>query len=679
MTTRRAAPDARPDVLLGVDTGGTFTDFVCLDGGRLRIHKALSTPAAPEQAVLAGIDELLGREAAMQVVHGSTVATNALLEGKGVPTAYLTSPGMADVLTLGRQARPELYRLWVAPQPPPVPPRWCLEAPARIAADGRVLRAPAPEDLRRLAAALDALPVEAVAINLLFSFRRPELEQRLARALPRRLFVSCSSDVLAECGEYERGIATWINASLGPRMAAYLERLAGALPRGRVAVMQSHGGSIEAAVAGRGAVHLLLSGPAGGLVGARSMAARAGCTRLLTFDMGGTSTDVALIDGDLRLTREGRVGRYPVAVPMVDMHTIGAGGGSIARVDRGGRLLVGPESAGADPGPACYGRGGRAATVTDANVVLGRLPAFLRLGGRLPLDADAARAALARLGRALGLDAVGAARGVVQLANEHMVQALRVISVQRGIDVRDHVLLCFGGAGGLHVCALAEALGMRRALVPAHGGVLSALGMLAAPRRRLRSQAVARLLDEVREDEIAALAARLAVEPERALRAEGVRPADLRRRVEVELRYRGQAYTLTLPWQAPAALAAAFHETHRARYGHALDLPVELVSLRLSIEGPPPVLDWPAYRPAPGPVRLGEAAVNGVGQPVPCLARAALAAGDRIEGPALILEDIATTWLAPGWLAEVDACGNLLLTRRGSADHGHGRAQPPPL
>ncbi|MDH3981126.1 MAG: hydantoinase/oxoprolinase family protein, partial [Gammaproteobacteria bacterium] len=391
-------PDKKPARrFLGVDTGGTFTDFVSFDGARLRVHKVLSTPDAPERAILQGIAELGLSTDGLQVIHGSTVATNAALERKGVRTAYITNRGMADVLTIGRQARRELYNLQPQPALPPVPRELCLEVGVRMGADGVHVAELTAADRSALLASIEQLRPEAVAINLLFSFLDDSDERSIESWLPDGMFVSRSSEVLPEYKEYERGIATWLNAWVGPRVAGYLERLDQALAPAPVAVMQSAGGTVRADLAGRKAVHLLLSGPAGGLMGARLIGQQAGHTRLLTFDMGGTSTDVALIDGDIRLTSEGHIGPWPVAVPMVDMHTIGAGGGSIARLDSGGLLQVGPESAGAVPGPACYGQGGTQVTVTDANLVLGRLQPDAFLGGAMTLDAGAARRVLNQL------------------------------------------------------------------------------------------------------------------------------------------------------------------------------------------------------------------------------------------------------------------------------------------
>ena len=670
-------------MLLGIDTGGTFTDFVLWHDDALRVHKVLSTPKTPERAILQGITDLLperirhrmpdaGADAGLDatglhIIHGSTVATNAVLEGKGARTAYITNRGLADLLTIGRQARSELYELQPRGRPPPVPPELCLETGGRLAADGVVIEPLTSADLDELRTSLARLAPEAVAINLLFSYLDDRAERAIADALPAALFVSRSSQVLPLLGEYERGIATWLNARVGPVVAGYIDRLQAGLPGARLSVMQSSGEAVAAAQTARQAVRLLLSGPAGGLVGAGFVGRAAGIERMLTFDMGGTSTDVALVDGAPRLTTEGRIAGWPVAVPMVDMHTIGAGGGSIARLDAGGALLVGPESAGADPGPACYGNGGREATVTDANLVLGRLLPDAFLGGRMRLDAVAARQALQRLGTAMGLPAEHAAEqaasGIIDLANEHMARALRVISVQRGIDPRSAHLCSFGGAGGLHVCALADALGMTRAIVPERAGVLSALGMLVAPPGSLLTRTWLGPLAARDDAEVALALEALAQQGVEALAAEGIDPALTAREDSVDLRYRGQSYTLNLPWQGKFMTADAFAVLHRTRYGHNLDLPVELVNLRLRLTAPVHAVTLPdaALKSAEG----RRVRVAGCDLPVPVLARSAVGFDQdaALGGPALILDDVATTWLASGWWANRDRAGNLLLCR----------------
>jgi len=653
--------------ILGVDTGGTFTDFVLYRDGVVTTHKVLSTPHAPEQAILHGLAALGLQHASIHnfyIVHGSTVATNAVLEGKGVRCAFITNRGLRDMLTIGRQTRRELYNLQPESPPVPVARELCLETGGRLGADGSVVEPLSNADLEILLKMLETLAPQAVAINLLFSYLDPRFEERIEAALGDRYFVSRSSSVLPEFREYERGITTWLNAYVGPLVAGYLLRLQQGIPQAAVSVMQSSGGTIAADQAGRQGVHMLLSGPAGGLAAAQFLGQYVQRTRLLTFDMGGTSTDVAMIDGALQLTSEGRIAGYPVAVPMVDMHTIGAGGGSIAYVDRGGMLQVGPESAGAAPGPACYGQGGERPAVTDANLILGRLRPDAFLGGDMRLIEAAARQAMRTVAEPLGLSVEEAAEGVIRIANEHMAHALRVMSVQRGIDPRSLTLVSFGGAGGLHVCALAESLGMHQALVPIHAGVLSALGMLVAPRSRQLSRTHIALLANLSRTKLATVYAELENQGRDELLAEGVTEAEIELQPSLDLRYQGQSYYLNVPWQEDlAACERAFHRYHAERYGHDLELPVELVNLRLGLHAGATALSLTPVVPAQVQPPYDTVPLYGVDQPATVYARDGLVAGQQLDGPALITETVSTTYLAPGWNCEVDTVGNLLLNQ----------------
>ncbi|WP_339897498.1 hydantoinase/oxoprolinase family protein [uncultured Gilvimarinus sp.] len=655
-------------MLLGVDTGGTFTDFVLAHAGTLRIHKVLSTPDAPERAILQGIAEL-GLEQALArgeltVIHGSTVATNAALERKGAHTLYITNRGCADILSIGRQTREQLYNLQPEPRPVPVAPEDCIEVGCRLSASGERISELSEADITHLQAVIAKRQPAAVAINLLYSFLDDGDEKRLQAACPSSVFSCRSSFVLPEYREYERGIATWLNAYLGPKVQGYLTRLQAGITPSPLGVMQSSGGTIDAAQAGDRAVNLLLSGPAGGLAAAAHFAHLIGSEgepeKLLTFDMGGTSTDVALIDGELQLTSEGRLGPYPVAVPMVDMHTIGAGGGSEASIDAGGLLQVGPESAGAHPGPACYGKGGLRATVTDANAVLGRLRPEYFLGGAMALDAPAAEQAVDAIAKPLGLTRQAAAAGIIQLANEHMVSALRVISVQRGRNPREFSLCCFGGAGGLHVCALADELGMSRALVPIHGGVLSALGMLVAPRERQLSRTIGTRVNECDASHIDQLIAELSADGMQQLLNEGVAREQIQTQINLDLRYYGQSFTLNCPFTQLAAATEDFHRAHTQRYGHQLDIPVELVNVRVRVSAAGQVPPLPPLNPLAQCTPEYVAQLPDIGA-TPVYLRDKLGAYAKLAGPALICEQVSTTLLAPGWQAEVDGLGNLQL------------------
>jgi N-methylhydantoinase A len=651
--------------LVGIDTGGTFTDIVVLErdpnGDTMRHCKVLSDPSDPSGPILEGLQRMGLENRKLQIIHGTTVGTNAVLEGKGARVAYITSRGFADVLTLGRQEREQVYELRQAETEPPVPRDMCLEVSTRISADGQLLDESTDEELSNLSARLKKLGAESVAINLLFSFLRPEQEARIAHMLDGPWFISSSSRVLPEVKEYERGMATWLNASVGPVISRYLKRLQNRLPDAGIAVMQSAGTTIAADQAADQAARLLLSGPAGGLAAARSIAAQTGNPRLMSFDMGGTSTDVALFNGEIPLTGHCRLGSWPLSIPSVDIHTIGAGGGSMARVDRAGMLLVGPESAGASPGPACYGQGGSQATVTDANLVLGRLPESTLLGGYLPLQVDKAQQAVGVLAKHMGCDLLDAALGMVRLANEHMARALRVISVERGHDPVDYALLCFGGAGGLHACDLAELLNMEQIIIPARAGVLSAVGMLVSEPGRDLSRPVLKPLVGLTDEEIEGWFDLLESDALDQLTDEACDPGSVTFRHQLELRYKGQSATISINWARGAAHEETFHEAHSKASGLRLPHPVELVNLRLNARGRAPLdsINIREERRASGAgeeVHMPELARN-----VPVHHRAGLRAGQPLEGPLLLTESAATTWIKPGWVVKPDEWGNLLV------------------
>lgn len=654
---------------VGVDVGGTFTDLAVVDAEGVRIAKVPSTPAAQAEGVRAGL-ALLGLDPSevRRFVHGTTVATNAVLERRGARTVLVTTAGFRDLLEIGRQDRPSLYDQWADRTPPLVPRELVVEAAERIAADGTVLRP--LEDTARLAAEVRSRDPEAVAVCLLFSFLDDRHERAIGDALGD-LPVSLSSQVLPTFREYERASTTVLNAYVSPVVGRYLDALASELAaaglRVGVEVMRSGGGTSQAAVAARTAVHTLLSGPAAGAWGAAAVARAAGIEDVVAFDMGGTSTDVSLIlGGRPRTTSEGRIAGLPFAVRTVDVHTIGAGGGSIAWRDAGGALRVGPRSAGADPGPACYGRGGTQPTVTDAQVVLGWLGAHTPLGGRLPLHADLAATAVAELGGLLGMDPEACATGIVTVVEAQMVAALRVVSVERGVDPRQLTLVPFGGAGALHQGTLARELGCRRVLVPRYPGVLAALGLLAAPLTADAVRTHLAMLAEVDGDALERGWRQLEAQVEGELRRQGVDHPVLRR--TADLRYRGQAYELEVaaPVADPERLAAAFHDAHRDRYGYAQpDQPVEVVNLRVVGEGPAPPLELPPLRGGEAtPVGTVEAVVDGGRRPVPLYRREALGAGAHVDGPALLAGTDATVLLLGGQRASVDEVGNLHIEER---------------
>ncbi|WP_420642837.1 hydantoinase/oxoprolinase family protein [Candidatus Leptofilum sp.] len=680
---------------LGVDTGGTFTDFVWLGAdGRTQIHKQLSTPQDPSAAILLGIETMRVPETA-DIVHGSTVATNALLERKGARTALIATKGFADVLAIGRQNRPDIYALVPQKPPPLVPARWRLEVAERVTASGEVLYPLNVEDLPDIWQTLQAEQIESVAICLLFSFLQPQHERRIRQFLWAQagdtLHISLSSDILPEYREYERTATTVINAYVAPLMTRYLRRLsAGVQPR-RLSVMQSNGGIISAETAGSEAARTVLSGPAGGVVGARFVAEQAGFSEIITFDMGGTSTDVALCPGRLPTTASGEIAGLPLRLPIIDIHTVGAGGGSIASVDVGGALQVGPESAGAWPGPACYGRTKDEIgdwkletklspnpkplpTVTDANLVLGRLDANNFLGGTMRLDLGAAREAMNDLAKAMNVaDVETAAWGVIQVANANMERAIRRISVERGHDPRRFTLLPFGGAGPLHACELAESLQIPRVLIPPIPGVLSALGMLAAAPTKDYSQTVMRTVQEWREEDEAWLVAQAAPLTDRAMAemvAEGYTKSAIALRYRLDVRYKGQSHELTIPWQAgEMAVSGLFHAAHEQRYGYRLpeDELLEVVTLRVTAVAPvdpPAIQQEPLGNPDPSTALIGEKTVWFEERPytTSLYSREKLRPGHQFNGPAIVFQYDTTIVISPSWETAVDQFHNLVLT-----------------
>jgi N-methylhydantoinase A len=633
---------------IGIDAGGTFTDFVVLHGdGRMESFKLPSNPRAPHAVILAGIARAAGAASA-EVVHGSTVATNALLERKGARTALVTTAGFEDLLEIGRQNRAQLYNLCPGPKRLLIPPELCFGVNERTHAGGEVAARPAAGELRRLKRRLRAAGVESVAICFLHSFTAPENERAAAAALAGAWYLCASEEICPEFREYERAATTALNAYVGPLMRRYLERLEGT--RHRISILQSNGGSMTLGEAARQAVRTVLSGPAGGVAGAVAVARRSGFRRLIGFDMGGTSTDVSLADGAARETVEAVVDGLPVRVPMLEIHTVGAGGGSIARADAGGLLRVGPESAGADPGPACYGKG-EAATVTDAHVVLGRIGAHQFLGGTMELDEARAEAAVARLGGELGLSPAETAAGILRVANASMDRAIRVVSVERGFDPRDFALVAFGGCGGLHACELAEQLGIRTVLAPRLAGALSALGMLLAD--RVRDYAAGVLGRTDLEGAFAALERRAAADlPGAACR----RFADLR--------YRGQSYELAVEWQ-PGQTEERFHALHERTYGYRNPgRPVEVVAVRVraTLAAPKPALRA-EIDAAPGRRTARRVFTAGRWRRIPTLERAQIPS-KPIAGPALVLDYGSTTLIPPGWNFRLDRAGTLAATFR---------------
>ena len=665
-------------LLLGVDVGGTFTDVVLSDGRRLHTAKAPTTPADQSDAVMDGLTAVLaaaGRRATEVegFAHGMTVATNALLEGRGARTALVATEGFTDLVELGRQARADLYRLCAVHRPALVAPELRIAAPERMGPDGP-LRALDPAGAEAVCDQLAAAEPEAVAVVLLHSYRHPDHERELGATIERRMpsvHVSLSHQVVGTFREYERAVTTEVDAALSPLLASYLRRLAeraqdAGLPQ--PAIMQSSGGLADAEAAAGHAAIAVLSGPAAGAAGAAYVAVASGQPDALCFDMGGTSCDVCVVDGGRVRETTGRdVGGRPLALPMLDVHTVGAGGGSIAWADPGGALRVGPHSAGAEPGPAASGRGGSEPTVTDANLLLGYLDEGSELAGGVRLDRAAAARAVGELAQRLGLDELECAEGIVRVASAEMARALRVMTVQRGLDPRRYALLAFGGAGPMHACAVADELGMQRILCPPASGVLAALGLVVSERRRDAQRSVLLAGSELSAEALAADWESLA---ERA-RAELGAPSAAVRAV-YELRYRGQAFELPVEYPdepaAPEHLREAFEAAHEERYGYRdSQAEVELVTMRVTAALPGPELDLAASGAAqPGGPREAAGRREAVfdGQRVPAeVWSGAPPEATELTGPAICELPESTLVVAPGWRGRSAATGAILIER----------------
>jgi len=698
--------------VLGIDAGGTFTDFYLVsDDGKVSVYKLPSTPDDPARAVLQGLDEVRsqvsqpasGKEAGTDLVHGSTVATNAIIERKGARTALITTRGFRDVLVIGRQTRPKLYDLSPHREPPLVRDELRLEANERLDHRGEVLQAIDPAEIETLLNELEVNKVESLAVCFLFSFLAPDHERAVADAARRRrIATSVSHEVLPEHREYERTSTTVANAYVGPLMEKYLSRLEkGARGYGvrRLRVMSSNGGSISPTAAGRLAIRTALSGPAGGVAGAFSLAQNAGFDRIITLDMGGTSADVALCPGRILERDETLIGELPIRGPTVDVVSVGAGGGSIARLDEGGALRVGPASAGARPGPACYGEGAEP-TVTDAHVVLGRISPERFLGGRMAIRPELSLEAMARISKAFGGNNYDTAEAVRRVANANMERALRIVSVERGYDPRDFTLVAFGGAGPLHACDLANVLRIPRVLIPPHPGVLSAFGMATAPIVKDLSAAVMLTVDgdsevfnashrrmsrnssdtvsqreELAEMDdsparvLARLRGELAERGRNELRAEGFGLEGLTLEVFLDMRYAGQSYELAVPSDSLAVVdfLPAFHAAHQARFGHSdASRAAEIINVRVKL-----ILPTAGSRKAKGELKKQASApvstmrgvwFNGKPSPTAAYSRDELTAGFVFEGPAIVAQMDSTTVVPPGWQSDVDETGNLILT-----------------
>ena len=652
-------------IFVGVDTGGTFTDFVFFKEGSPQVLKVLSTPHNPAEAVLKGLESIGGQ--GRRVVHGSTVATNALLERKGARTAFVTNRGFEDILEIGRQNRERLYDLHYRRPAPLIPRELRLGVGGRVNHRGEIIEGLPLKDVDALVDRLRELGVESVAVCLLHSYANPAHERELGEELVKLgIHVSLSHEILPEFREFERASTTAVNAYVSPKMEGYISYLEKNLSKeDSLSIMQSNGGIISSGVAKREAVRTVLSGPAGGVISALHVGRLTGFNRLITFDMGGTSTDVSLIEGAPTITTETKINGLPIKVPMIDIHTIGAGGGSIAWIDEGGMLRVGPQSAGAEPGPVCYGKGGEDVTVTDANLFLGRLVPEYFLGGEMRLYPDRLGEPLRKLSEQLDTSPEELAEAILEVANSNMERALRKVSVQRGHDPQQFTLITFGGAGGLHAVFLARMLGIPKVLVPRNPGIFSALGMLLADTVKDYSLTVMLRGSETSYLQLEELFQTLEDKAIEDMGREGFTPEELTLQRLLDMRYRGQSYELTVPLSE--SYEESFHREHEKTYGYRHDRETEIVNIRLRATGVPRKPTLPSFSEKSGEDSSGalltsvKTAFGGEFQETRVYRRESLRWGNRIYGPAIVVEYSSTTVLPPGSSAEVDRFGNLLI------------------
>jgi N-methylhydantoinase A/oxoprolinase/acetone carboxylase beta subunit len=649
-------------IIVGVDTGGTFTDMVAIIGGEIKVHKVLSTPLDPADAVIRGLDELLDGSTPTSVTYSSTVATNSLLEKKGARVALITNAGFEDLIEIGRQNRDDLYALAPSRPKPLVDRAIRFGVAERTLFDGTVIRALTSAELARIRRIATSSGAESIAVCLLHSYANPKSEESIARALaPIGVPLSVSHRILAEYREYERFSTAVVNAYVAPRMSSHLKNLETRLKGARLRVMQSNGTAIGTKLARDEPVRTILSGPAAGVIGAASLARDFGTDRFITFDMGGTSTDVSLFDRRARIRTLSYPDGYAVRTPVIDIHTVGAGGGSIARIDVGGSLRVGPESAGADPGPACYGRGD-AGTVTDADLVAGRIVAQNFLGGRMKLYPERAARALSELATRMKTIPLAAARGVIRVVNANMERAIRVISVERGHDPRDFALLAFGGAGPMHASELAVDLGIRHIVMPQNPGLLCAWGAAGAPLGREYSVTVRETNPDYRR--LLARSSGLMRRARTELKTEG--ETAIRQELWLDMRYQGQSYELEIALSPQ--FIADFHSAHRRTFGHSSpDAAVEIVNIRIrafAAESRVRPKRIARQKGMPQPISRAKALVGDRERTVPIYARESIGAGARIAGPLVVVELSSTAYIAPEFTMRADDFGNLHLEAR---------------
>ncbi len=657
-------------IIIGVDTGGTFTDFVYIENSEIKIYKRLSTPSNPAEAVLDGIEKISGNKS-KNIVHGSTVATNAILERKGVKTALITNRGFEDIIEIGRQNRESLYDLNYEKPKPVVPENLRFGIKGRLLFTGEEYEEPDEEEIKEILNNIMENDVESIALSLLFSYVNNSHEKTVEKIASKySLPISCSYKVLPEFREFERTSTTLLNAYVSPIMHRYITYLRDKLDKNDILrIMQSNGGSISSETAITESIRTILSGPAGGAVGAFEIASCAGFNKIITFDMGGTSTDVSLMDEGLSYTYESKISGMPIKVPMIDINTVGAGGGSIAYLDKGGALRVGPESAGADPGPICYGKGEKI-TVTDANLYLGRLIPDYFLGGNMKLAFEKLEKYFKELADKINMDTVELAKGILEIANVNMERAIRVISVEKGFNPAEFTLVSFGGAGGMHAAFLAENLSIKNVLIPKNPGILSAFGMLMADVIKDYSHTIMLREDEAEFAKIKKFFAPLIEQGKKDMVFEGVKEENIIHEYYLDMRYKGQSHEITIPFNEN--FIETFHNFHEKLFGYKNDgKATELVNIRLRCRG---FLEKPALKEEslqnealPEEAIIEERKVY-FEKPEPVntiiINREKLLPGNIFEGPAIVTEYTSTIVIPPKWYANVDKFGNMILKNK---------------
>jgi len=657
-------------IRIGIDTGGTFTDFVFFIDGQLTVKKIPSTPHNPSLSILAGIEDYLKRSLSPFIIHGTTVATNALLERKGGRISLITTKGFEDILFIGRQNRSNLYSLDGEKRQPLLPRQRCFGIEERTTAAGKIEKSIPADALEEILDKIISKKTEAVAVCLINSYANASNEHIIKQAIKKRnVLFSISNEILPEHREYERTSITAVNAYLIPVLSRYLSNLEKNLNHANLKIMQSNEGYISPSIASSAPIRTSLSGPAGGVVAAFHLGKAARIQNLITFDMGGTSSDVSLLDGQIRRTNESFIGDFPIRMPIIDIHSVGAGGGSIAYLDRGGSLKVGPQSAGAQPGPACYGLGD-APTVTDANLVLGRLVPDFFLGGKMKIYPERSRRAVKKIADAIGKSIESTAEGIIEIANATMEKAIRVISIERGFDPRSFSLCSFGGAGGMHAADVASHLSMSKVIVPKNAGVFSAMGLLLADSIKDYSKSVLKMVDKTGKKELNGLFSKLVKKSILDMKKEGFVEHRIKIFPSLDLRYLGQSYEISVPYKENHPFDSAFHSAHQKLYSYFHpNRPVEIVNIRIKVVGTTEKVRFkkhPPQSPNPQNALFGKQGFI-YGQKTykaKLYKRPLLKTGNKILGPALIVDDEATTLLPPAWRLTVDGYHNLIIQRK---------------